>query len=263
MLIEQRSHDHPRRKKKALAARRRIKVVAGKVFRDLERKMEDPQKLKYQKQFRVFRQVLSQTRGSKNKVYSIHQPQVSCIAKGKEHRKYEFGNKVSIVKTRKSGIIIGIMSFSGNPFDGDTLAPQLAQVEKITGHKPQTGIVDRGYRGRKQVNGTQIICPGKPLKSDNKYQRQKARQRFRDRAGIEPVIGHVKHDHRMLRNYLLDQIGDNMNSILAAAGFNLRKMLRRLKSGAKNIFELVENLAFIFLRSGNFLPLDKLRVFHV
>lgn len=147
LLIEQRFHDHPRRKKKALAARRRIKVIAGKVFRDLERKMEDPQKLKYQKQFRVFRQVLSQTRDSKNKVYSIHQPQVSCIAKGKEHRKYEFGNKVSIVKTRKSGIIIGIMSFSGNPFDGDTLAPQLAQVEKITGHKPQTGIVDRGTGG--------------------------------------------------------------------------------------------------------------------
>ena len=197
------------------------------------------------------------------KIYSIHQPQVSCIAKGKEHRKYEFGNKVSITKTRKSGIIIGIMSFCGNPFDGDTLAPQLAQVERITGHKPETGIVDRGYRGRKQVNGTQIICPGKPLKNSNKYQRQKTRQRFRARAGIEPVIGHVKHDHRMLKNYLLDQVGDNMNSILAAVGFNLRKMLRRLKSGVKNIFELFENLIFLFNRNLSFMLFEKMRVFHV
>ncbi len=160
LMIDQRFHDHPRRKKKALAARRRIKVIAGKIFRDLVRKMTEAQRLKYAKKFSIFNRVLTQNKNSKNKVYSLHQPQVSCIAKGKEHKKYEFGNKVSITKTRKSGIIIGVMSFAGNPFDGDTLSPQLAQVERITGYNPETGIVDRGYRGRKQVNGTQIICPG-------------------------------------------------------------------------------------------------------
>jgi IS5 family transposase len=263
LMIGQRFGSHPRRKKKALAARRRIKVIAGKVLRDLERKMGQAQRLKYQGQFTIFKRVLTQPRDSKGKVYSLHQPQVSCIAKGKEHKKYEFGNKVSIAKTRKSGIIIGAMSFAGNPFDGDTLAPQLAQVERITGHKPETGIVDRGYRGRKQVNGTQIICPGKPNKGSNKYQRQKMRQRFRARAGIEPVIGHVKHDHRMLRNYLLGQVGDNMNSILAAAGFNLKKMLRRLKAQAKLIFEVFENLISTLSRNLNFLLLEKMRVFHV
>ena len=263
LMIDQRFHDHPRRKKKALAARRRIKVIAGKVFRDLERKMGHAQRLKYQNQFSIFKRVLTQVRDSKKKIYSLHQPQVSCIAKGKEHKKYEFGNKVSIAKTRKSGIIIGIMSFEGNPFDGDTLAPQLAQVERITNHKPETGIVDRGYRGRKQVNGTQIICPGKPLKTGRKYQRQKIRQQFRARAGIEPVIGHVKHDHRMFRNYLLDQIGDNMNSILAAVGFNLRKMLRRLKSEAKLIFEVFEHFVLGLLQTFNLFLWRKMRVFHV
>lgn len=262
-MIDQRFHDHPRRKKKALAARRRIKVIAGKVFRDLERKMGDAQRLKYQNKFSIFQRVLNQSRDSKKKIYSLHQPQVSCIAKGKEHKKYEFGNKVSIVKTRKSGIIVGIMSFAGNPFDGDTLAPQLTQVERITNHRPETGIVDRGYRGRKQVNGTQIICPGKAPETGRNYQRQKMRQRFRARAGIEPVIGHIKHDHRMLRNYLLDQIGDNMNSILAAAGFNLRKMLRRLKSKAKLIFEVFENLISVILQNFKFLLWRKMRVFHV
>jgi IS5 family transposase len=263
LMIDQRFHDHPRRKKKALAARRRIKVIAGKIFRDLERKISEPQRLKYAKKFSIFNRVLTQNRNSKNKVYSLHQPEVSCIAKGKEHKKYEFGNKVSITKTRKSGIIIGVMSFAGNPFDGDTLSPQLAQVERITNHKPETGIVDRGYRGRKQINGTQIICPGKSPKTDRQYQRQKMRQRFRARAGIEPVIGHIKHDHRMLRNFLLDEIGDNMNSILAAAGFNLRKMLRRLKSGAKSIFEIFENLILSPYSNLNFLVFRKLGVFHV
>lgn len=263
LMIDQRFHDHPRRKKKALAARRRIKVVAGKIFRDLERKMGEAQRLKYQKQFYNFNRVLAQNKNSKNKIYSLHQPQVSCIAKGKEHKKYEFGNKVSIVKTRKSGIILGAMSFEGNPFDGDTLAPQLAQVERITNHKPETGIVDRGYRGRKQINETQIICPGNPQKKLTRYQRQKMRQRFRARAGIEPVIGHIKYDHRMLRNYLLDQIGDNMNSILAAMGFNLKKMLLRLKSEAKNIFEIFETLVLTLCKNLNLMPYEKMRVFHV
>lgn len=263
LMIDQRFHEHPRRRKKALAARRRIKVIAGKILRDLECKMVQPQRLRYQNQFSIFRRVLTQMRDSKNKIYSLHQPQVSCIAKGKEHKKYEFGNKVSVVKTRKSGVIIGVMSFDGNPFDGDTLAPQLAQVERITSHKPETGIVDRGYRGRKQVNGTQIICPGKPSKTGRKYQRQKMRQWFRDRAGIEPIIGHVKHDHRMLRNYLLDQIGDTMNSILACAGFNLRKMLRRLKSEVKSILEIFENLISSITRNLYFFLFEKMRLFHV
>jgi transposase, IS5 family len=263
LMVDQRFHVHPRRKKKALAARRRIKVIAGKVFRDLVRKMTEAQRMKYAKKFSIFNRALTQNKNSKDKVYSLHQPQVSCIAKGKEHKKYEFGNKVSITKTRKSGIIIGVMSFAGNPFDGDTLAPQLAQVERITNHKPETGIVDRGYRGRKQINGTQIICPGKPSKTDRQYQRQKMRQRFRARAGIEPVIGHIKHGHRMLRNYLLGEVGDTMNSILAAAGFNLRKMLRRLKTGAKSIFKIFENLILSPNRNINFLLFRKIRVFHV
>ena len=211
----------------------------------------------------LFKRVLTQRKDSKNKVYSLHQPQVSCIAKGKEHKKYEFGNKVSIVKTCKSGVIVGAMSFTGNPFDGDTLEPQLVQVERITNHQPETGIVDRGFRGRKKVRGTQIICPGKPSAATKAYQRQKIRKRFRARAGIEPVIGHIKYDHRMHRNYLLEEIGDTMNVILAAAGFNLRKMLRILKSEAINIFELIES--FFYKTRINLIQIifGKMRVFHV
>ncbi len=236
LMIDQRFHSHPRRKKKARAAARRIKVIAGRVVREVERKLDNGKRERYSSQLDIFNKVLAQEKNSSNKIYSLHQPHVKCIAKGKEAKKYEFGNKSSIVKTRRSGIIVGAMAFIENLYDGDTLLPQLEQTERITGHKPKVGIVDRGYKGRKVVNGVQIVIPTKLPASANNYQKQKIRKRFRARAGIEPIIGHLKQDHRMSRNYLLDEQGDLVNTLLAAAGFNLRKMLQRLKAEALNIF---------------------------
>ena len=236
LMIDQRFHSHPRRRKKARAAARRIKVIAGRVVRDIDRKMNIRQKEKYAPQLAIFNKVLAQEKSSENKIYSIHQPHVKCIAKGKEAKKYEFGNKSSIVKTKRSGIVVGAMAFTENIYDGDTLLPQLEQTERITDHKPKIGIVDRGYRGRKIINGVKIIIPAKLPASANNYQKQKLRKQFRARAGIEPIIGHLKQDHRMSRNYLLDEQGDLVNTLLAAAGFNLRKMLQRLKAEALDLF---------------------------
>jgi len=236
LMIDQRFHNHPKRKKKANAAARKIKTIAGRVFRDIERKMDGPQKYRYEGLFDIFSKILAQEKNGENKIYSIHQPHVKCIAKGKEAKKYEFGNKSSIVKTKKSGIIVGALAFIENVYDGDTLAPQLDQTERLTGCRPKIGIVDRGYRGRKIVNGTRIVIPIKLPASANNYQKQKIRKQFRARAGIEPIIGHLKQDHRMSRNFLLDEQGDLVNTLLAAAGFNLRKMLQRLKAEAQNIF---------------------------
>lgn len=246
LMIDQRFHNHPKRKKKALAAARRIKVIAGKIYRDLDRKLNDVQTVKYEKLFRVFDRLLAQEKNSKNKLYSIHQPHVICIAKGKEAKKYEFGNKSSIVKTKKSGIIVGAMAFLENIYDGDTLDPQLKQVKELTGYNPKCGIVDRGYKGRRNINGVKIILPKKLLASATRYQLQKVRKQFRARAGIEPIIGHLKQDHRMSRNYLLDEDGDKVNTILAAVGFNLRKMLQRLKAEALNIFVSIFRYIIMF-----------------
>lgn len=236
LMIDQRFHNHPKRKKKALAAARRIKVIAAKIYRDLDRKLDGPQRGKYKELFEIFNRILSQEKNGKDKIYSIHQPLVKCIAKGKEAKKYEFGNKSSIVKTKKSGIIVGAMAFTENIYDGDTLGPQLKQTERLTGNKPKYGIVDRGYKGRKIINDVKIIIPKRLPTSATRYQIQKIRNQFRARAGIEPVIGHLKQDHRMFRNFLLDEDGDKLNTILAAVGFNLRKMLQRLKAEALNIF---------------------------
>jgi len=251
LMIDQRFHSHPKRKKKALAAARRIKVIAGRVYRDIDRKLELTNRIKYEGLFDIFDQLLNQKRSGSNKIYSIHQPHVLCIAKGKEAKKYEFGNKCSIVKTKNSGIIVGALAFNENLYDGDTLAPQLQQVDWLTERKPKKAIVDRGYRGRKKVEGTQIISPKKLPESSSQYQKQKLRKFFRARAGIEPIIGHLKQDHRMSRNFLLDKQGDKINTILAATGFNIRKMLQRLKAEALNIY-----VKFWILFQGNKYSLD-------
>jgi IS5 family transposase len=229
LMIDQRFREHPKRKKKAMAAARKIKVIAGRVVRDLERKMNPEQLARYEQEFLLYHRIINQERTDSNKIYSLHEPEVKCIAKGKEAKKYEFGNKASIAKTMKSGIIIGALGFKENLYDADTLEPQLKQIESLTGRLPETGVVDRGYRGKKTVLGVEIRIPGKPKKKATNYEKQKARKFFKARAGIEPVIGHVKHDHRMIRNYLSGTQGDMINTLLAATGFNMMKMLRRIK----------------------------------
>ena len=230
LMIDQRFREHPKRKKKAMAAARKIKVIAGRVVRDLERKMTPEPLARYEQELLLYHRVIKQERADSDKIYSLHEPDVKCIAKGKEAKKYEFGNKASIAKTMKSGIIVGAMSFEDNLYDADTLEPQLKQIDRLTGRLPKTGIVDRGYRGRKTVLGVEIRIPGNPKKNATNYEKQKARKFFKARAGIEPVIGHVKHDHRMIRNYLSGTQGDMVNTLLAAAGFNMMKMLRRIKA---------------------------------
>lgn len=245
LMIDQRFREHPRRKKKARSAARKIRTLAGRVLRDIERKLSQELLIKYADELHIFNLILQQKKGDKNKIYSIHEPDVKCIAKGKESKKYEFGNKSSIVKTKVSGIIVGALGFKDNPYDGHTLDPQLEQVERLTGKLPKVGVVDRGYRGRKQVKGVDILSPKKLSAKATAYLKQKLRKLFRARAGIEPVIGHVKHDHRMERNYLSGSIGDNMNTILAATGFNMMKMLKRLKScSLENYFLIFRSILF-------------------
>ncbi len=171
----------------------------------------------------------SQTRGDKNKIYSLHEPDTSYIAKGKAHKQYEFGSKVTIVRGSKTGVILGALSVLGNPHDSKILLPMIKQCErilsKITPSKmPQVAITARGYRGKTEVYGVEICIPNRSKKEHSKYEKQKARKRFRGRAGIKPVIGHIKHDHRMIRNYLKKAtFGDGANALLASMGFNLKK----------------------------------------
>jgi IS5 family transposase len=187
------------------------------------------------KTFNVLYRVLTQEKDDKNKIYSIHKPEVLCIAKGKEHKPYEFGNKSSFAYTRKSGIIVGAMAIDGNTYDGHTLKPQLLQVRELTGGKIKKAIVDRGYRIKGKIGSIDIVMP-KTLKKESYYLKKQREARCRSRAGIEALISHLKYDHRMRRNYLKGVSGDKINTILAAAAYNMMKWMR-LKQ--QEIFDLI------------------------
>jgi len=249
LSLDQRFRNHPKNKKKAKKADKRVKTIAGRLLRELERNIGI--NTNYKEEIDIFKKVLSQQKYDKNKIYSLHEPEVECISKGKEHKKYEFGNKVSIVLTQTTGVIIGAMSFR-NEYDGHTLEPALEQAERLLGNKKsiKMAIADRGYRGNTKINDIEIKTP-KPFsdKTMTKYKQKKLKDKFGRRAAIEPIIGHLKRDHRLGRNFYKGLIGDSINIMLAAAAFNFKRMMRKWKSSFlfhffKSIFDriLQENL---------------------
>lgn len=127
--------------------------------------------------------------------------------------------------TRKSGIIVGAIVVDGNMYDGITLEPQLDQVKELTGGKIRKAILDRGFRVKGGIRGVDIVMP-KNLKKESYYLKRKREERCRSRAGIEELIRILKHDHRMLRNYLIGTAWDKINTLLVAAAYNMKKWMR-------------------------------------
>lgn len=225
---------HPKRKKQAKKSVRKLKTIAGRQIRELERKLPKNILFNYQQELNFYLSVLEQKRTDKNKIYSLHKPFTCCIAKGKAHKQYEFGNKVGLITTSKELIITSIMSFHGNPHDSKTIEPLLEQLESILNYAPQELIYDRGGKGQKQIGKTKISTPDyRPLKRDTEYQKRQKRKKFRRRAAIEPVIGHLKSDFRMGQNYLHGDQSPQINALLAATGWNLKKMMKKLKEEVK------------------------------
>jgi IS5 family transposase len=168
LSVNQRFRNHPKNKNKASKADRKVKTIAGRLVRELERNLLPDSK--YQTTITLFKKVLAQKRNDSNKIYSLHEPEVQCISKGKEHKKFEFGNKVSIVYTQTTGVIVGALGFR-NEYDGHTLEQALGQTTKLTGCVPLTATTDRGYRGKNKIGETTIQIP-KPFnsKTTNAYQ---------------------------------------------------------------------------------------------
>jgi transposase, IS5 family len=225
-VMAQRWRKEPKKRKAAHRALRKMKIIAGRLIRELERKLPESIQAEQQENFALYRRVLRQQPADKDKVYSLHEPQVYCMSKGKEHKKYEFGSKASVVMTKTHGVIVGAVAHEENLYDGDALRPALEQTRAITDQQPAKAIVDRGYRGRKEVDGTEVLFPGKPKPGQSKSVSAKMRARFRRRAAIEPVISHLKHQYRLVRCFLKGFVGDQINLLLAAAAWNLRKWLR-------------------------------------
>ena len=228
LSLEQRFRNHPKNKARARKADRKIKTIAGRLVRELERKL--PPSNKHLADLELFKKILAQKRHDKQKIYSIHEPHVQCISKGKEHKKYEFGSKVSIITTKTTGVIIGAINIPKNDYDAHTLQPAIDQQQRLTGHVLKNNYVDRGYRGVKNVLGTKIITPKPADKNTTTYQKQKLRKGFRRRAAIEPKISHIKSDHRLSRNFYKGIFGDNINVMMAAAAMNFKRMMNKWKN---------------------------------
>jgi IS5 family transposase len=218
---------HPKKRKKARGAVKRLRTIAKTILRDIDRKFKDNTGLhkKYAQDFYLYMRVLLQERNSKNKIYSLHETDAYAINKGKDHKGYEYGTKASIVTTKDSGIIVGVAAHEKNEHDSKTLEAALTSANSNRERPIREAICDRGYRGKKEVLGTTICIPDTPLKTDTKYQKSIKRKKFRRRASIEPIIGHMKFDHRMQKNYLKGFIGDEINLLMAASAFNLKKWM--------------------------------------
>ena len=175
--------------------------------------------------FSLYEKVLSQKINDKNKIYSLHEADIYCVGKGKDHKAYEYGRKASVVATLKSKVIVGVKSHEEHTHDSATLKPAIEAAEKTRQTQIETAVVDRGYRGAKSKVDVEVIIPNRPLKRDSRAMKQRKRNLCRKRSAIEPIIGHLKLDYRLGRSYLKGSAGDEINLLMAACAWNLRKWL--------------------------------------
>jgi IS5 family transposase len=217
---------HARQMRRMRRELKRLKTYLGRVYRDVARKVAEDEVLsrRFARLLGLTERLLTQERTSKNKLYSLHAPEVVCIAKGKAHRPYEFGSKVAVAVTNREGFVLASKVLEGNPYDGHTLSTTLDQVVALTDVEPARIYVDQGYRGHDYAHKERVFITRQRRGLTPTIQRELKR-----RSAIEAMIGHMKADGRLGRNHLLGAAGDAINALLVAAGHNLRLILNWLR----------------------------------
>lgn len=232
-LIQHQRYAHAHQFKRANRSLRKLKTYLGRVIRDIARKTAEDEvaAVALAREMSLARRVLAQQRGQRGrKVYSLHAPEVECIGKGKAHAPYEFGVKVSVatpLKRSKGGQFVAhVTTLPGNPYDGHTLAEVLPAMQAMIGNIIERVLADAGYRGHNAPPQYRfkVFTAGQKRRVTPQIKRQ-----MRRRAAVEPVIGHLKAEHRMSRNHLVHASGDAINAVLAAAGYNFSLLLRWLR----------------------------------
>jgi IS5 family transposase len=234
-LIQHQRYAHAKQFKRANRALRKLRTYLGRVIRDIARKIEGNidllGKIALGRMLALARRVLDQKQRQRGpKVYSLHAPEVECIGKGKAHAPYEFGVKVSIATTLKHSkggqFVTHVKALPGNPYDGHTLKTVIPEMEVLVGNIIERILADKGYRGHNAPPDYKfrVFTSGQ-----NRRMTPAIKRELRRRSAIEPVIGHLKSEHRMGRNYLWHRQGDAINAVLAAVGYNFRRLIRWLR----------------------------------
>lgn len=222
--IMQARYAHAGQMKRARKEFKKVKSYLGRVTRDIVRRVEISRDKELLRLITQAERLLKQEKDTPKKLYSLHAPEVECIAKGKAHKKYEFGCKVSVVTTCKEPWILSVTAHHNNPYDGATLTESLSKAESHSQVKIESAFADKSYRGKAHhPKDIKIFISGQknlPLRF---------KKLLRSRPAIEPIIGHMKNEHRLGRNYLLGKSGDGINAILAGCAFNLNKILNFFK----------------------------------
>lgn len=219
LLMRQSRYAHARQMNRARACTRKLRTNLGRVLREIRRQEPTPVGV-LQRLLATAQRIHAQQPTDKHKVYSVHEPEICCIAKGKAGKKYEFGNKASVATTSRGGWLLGALSQADNPYDGHTLKAQLTQVQRCVGAKVQEVHVDMGYRGH-GYHGPETVHVDKRRRGTTKKSLWRWMKR---RAAVEPTIGHLKGEHRLERNRLKGPVGDAINALLSAAAMNFQKL---------------------------------------
>ena len=223
---------HARQFKRMSKGLRTLKGYTGRVMRDVARRLhtvtDDALRARVEGQLALVARLLTQKPRDKRKLYALHEPDVDCISKGKAHKRYEFGCKVTIATAHREGFVLGMRSMPGNPYDGHPLHEAVEQVEILSGVRPRRVFVDRGYRGHgiEPTTGTAVFISGQRRGTTRALKRALRRRS----SAIEPTIGHMKTDGRLSRSPLKDTFGDALHAVLCGAGHNIRLILAHLRA---------------------------------
>ena len=227
---------HAKQYKRMKKSLKKQRTYLGRIIRDIERKAQ-PLSKALKKELSLAKQILNQKPKDKNKLYSLHAPEVECISKGKSRKPYEFGVKVTVATTLKEGLVVGMRSMPGNPYDGHTLAEAIEQKEILTNTKTKLICVDKGYKGH-QIENCQVLISGQ-----KRGMTRSLKKKLKRRSAIEATIGHMKTEGRLDRCTLKGQLGDAMFALLCAAGHNLRLILNFLRDFLAFLYtEIVKNI---------------------
>jgi IS5 family transposase len=216
------SYAHAKQYRRMQREIRKLRTWLGRVIRGVQRKggeITGALKAKIE----TAQHLYAQRRDSKNKLYALHAPEVECIAKGKARTPHEFGVKTSVAVTAKEGLVVGMRSMRGNPYDGHTVDSQIEQIGVLKGATPKMALVDHGYRGVQTSAGTRLLV------SHTRRLPKNLKKLLKRRQVVEPMIGHMKSEGLLNRNWLKGALGDAMHAVLCGAGHNLRMILAHLR----------------------------------